>query len=424
MWRMNRKKIKPARPSLGYSLILLILWPIITVHTIWLAVRRGGGFRYVAERFGIHAPQMGTRPIWIHAASVGEVSVAALLIREMKNRVSDKSFVITTTTYTGAVQALAVLPEATHVFLPVDYRVFVRRYLNSISPCCAIVVETEIWPNLFYECALREIPLVIANARLSHRTTEQPEWVKKILGNAVKNVDQILARSKLDQDQYVAIGASVETTKVLGNIKFSQPMGEVRPIRLERPYFLAASTHDDEEYQLSRMWMSMPFLKSYLLVIVPRHPERGESIKKRILTTSANVALRSRGESVTGETNIYIADTMGELKEFIHGASVVFVGGSMIERGGHNILEAAAAGKAPIYGESIYNFQSEHELLNTNKASFMVKDYDEMKTTFIELISNQGQLAAYGQRAYEVVMKESDAASRYVDELLKVCDFN
>ncbi len=408
------------RPSWSYRLLFLALGPAILTHAAWLAVK-GAGLRYFLERTGLKIPAGESGPIWVHAASVGEVNAAAPLIRALRSRMPEQPVLLTTTTPTGAAQAARSLPDIPHRYLPLDFRFAVARVLDRLRPRCLLVMETEIWPRLYFGCAQRGIPLLIVNARLSPRTVGRPPWMRRTLRTALQNVTAVLARSEEDRRLYIALGADGVSTVTVGNIKFTQPDTPADPLALPRPYLLAASTHQDEELRLARVWMALPFTRSHLLVIAPRHPNRRDAILEQLATAGARVAVRSRGDAVTEATDIYLADTLGELRGFIAGAAAVFVGGSLVPRGGQNLLEVAAAGRAPIYGPSIYNFQAEHDLLQSRQAAFVVENERALSSFLARALSDDELLEAAGRRARRVIDDQRGIAERYAEAIIRRC---
>lgn len=407
--------------SWRYRLLLLLISPALVLYTAWVAMR-GGGLRYFSQRLMLQGFSIEAGAIWVHAASVGEVNAAVPLIHAMKKKWPGRTFIITTMTPTGAEQANRVLPEVMHHYLPLDYRFATRKFLRKIQPCCAIIMETEIWPWLFQVCASRGVPLVIANARLSERTTNKPAWVRGILSRALRCCTAILARSEEDKSLYLDLGANPETTTSVGNIKYAQQsLIKGESIHLPRPFVLAASTHHDEESRLAKLWMALSSRRNHVLVIAPRHPKRSADILKEIASTGAVVATRSQGQPIDDNTDIYLADTLGELRGFIAGAEAVFVGGSLIPRGGQNLLEVASAGKAPICGPSMYNFSQEYDLLQKAGAAFMVQNEQELGELLEKVLDDKKFLVEAGKRGRLAVGQQKDIAGRYVRFIADYC---
>lgn len=406
----------PTPPPWRYRLLLTALSPLLLLHALWQGWK-SGELRLTQQRLGIGAPQRRDRPLWLHMASVGEVNAAAPLIQALQQRHPSLPIIISTVTSTGAAMAAKKLPGIEHFYLPLDFVHTTRRVLRNIHPRTLIIMETELWPQLYHQSARQHIPLLIANGRLSQRTLNRPPWVRRIYGGAVANVTRILARSERDAQHFVALGTDEEAIEVIGNIKFATPHATTEPIALARPYIVAASTHDDEELQISRAWLSSTLCNYYLLVIVPRHPNRREAILKQLQPFNANVAVRSRHEAVAEKTQIYLADTFGELPRFIAGAELVCMGGSLIARGGQNPIEAARLGKVALFGEHMENFADERDLLLEQQVGFQVDTAEALIQTITALLQAPEELQKKGQHASALVTARADVAERYADAL-------
>ena len=258
---------------LKYNALLWALSAPLIIFTFGQALRRGG-LRYALQRLGLTIPSFTQRPLWLHAASVGEVIAALPLMERLRSRYPDATLVISTTTATGAAVAAARLPaDFAHVYLPIDWRGAVTRFLRAMQPRCALIMETELWPNLYHRCNATGIPLLLINGRLSARTLHAGAWMRHVYSATLAQVDAVLARSETDRAAFIELGTPPSRVIVIGNIKFSAAThgAEFTPTKIDRPYVLAASTHDDEEIQLAHLWQNLA-RKDHLLVIAPRHP--------------------------------------------------------------------------------------------------------------------------------------------------------
>jgi 3-deoxy-D-manno-octulosonic-acid transferase len=263
----------PGWLALGYTLLLYALSPVLVLHALILALRNGDA-RYLRERLGFYRTQPLRKPIWIHAASVGEVICAEPLVRILQQRLPDRTIILTTATPTGGQVARQRLRQyIDQYYLPIDFPGAVGRFFRTFDPCCALIMETEIWLNLYRACARRQTPLLIVNGRLSSRTLNAPSWARHIYTAALSHVSMILARSQRDRDGFIDLGATPARLKVIGNIKFAAIAANTEPsteTALARPYVLAASTHADEELRLVRTWQTRD-RRPHLLVLAPRH---------------------------------------------------------------------------------------------------------------------------------------------------------
>jgi 3-deoxy-D-manno-octulosonic-acid transferase len=409
-----------------YGIVLIAATLPLLGYTVWQAIRRGG-WRYLQQRLGHAYKTYNNKPIWLHAASVGEVIAAEPLINKLHAQSSAHPIIVTTATPTGSkILKQRLGSSVDHFYLPIDWTGSVNRFIQSINPCCSLIMETELWPNLYAACSARSIPIVIINGRLSKRTLETHSWIKTLYKITLHHVTAILARSKADADGFLALGAEPAKVHMLGNIKFGAPFvssEELNTINLDRPYVLAASTHEDEEIRIAKMWLSMES-NDTLLVIAPRHPDRSKSIIKQLTNTTSNVAVRSKGDSVDSNTEIYLADTLGELAMFINSATVVFMGGSLVPVGGHNILEPALLGTPIIFGPYMENFAEEARLFLQAQAVIQVANETELMNQLLSLLSNKNKRKELAGLAQSVMKNNQNIVNQYVSEINRHCNLN
>jgi len=406
------------RLALAYRLIGLLLLPAVFVYTLKRA-NQDGDRRYFWQRLGWKIPVQEGLPVWIHCASVGEVNAARPLIERLIQDYPTLKFVLSTVTPTAAAVVKKTLPKSVlHVYLPFDTQAGVRHFLQNIQPRVGLVLETEIWPGLFAEVQRRNIPLVVVNGRLTDKTLAAPRWIRVFIRQALQAVRLVLAKSEVDAQGYQQLGVAPSRIKVLGNIKFAatrESKSEL-PRLVERDYWLAASTHEDEERQLAEM-IGAREADPYLLVIAPRHPERAAAIERQLKNLGVRFAVRSRREVVSEDTQIYLADTLGELGEFMQHAAFVFMGGTLVPVGGHNLLEPAALGKAIVCGPYLDNFMEEAELLRGADALVEVKDADVLAQAIDRLLAASEEAKKRGQAAANAVATQTGVLDRYIDAL-------
>lgn len=404
-----------------YTLLLGLLALPIGLYTLWQALReRETG--YLWQRIGFYRKPVRRRVLWLHAASVGEVNAVLPLIKQLQENQPEQPLLLTTTTPSGARAARSKLPGGVeHAYFPIDWAGSVRRFLNTYRPRCALVMETELWPNLYHECFRRDIPLLIINGRLSARTAKAKPWLRRLYGFCLQRVTAVLTRSEQDRASFITLGAPRERCEVIGNIKFSSaPHTErVSPTELGRPYLLAASTRNGEETLVAQAWHKAG-AEDHLLVIAPRHPKRRDKILAAL--KGEKVAVRSRGETPDAQTDIYLADTFGELPGLIAGAELVFMGGSLVPRGGQNILEAAALGKAPLFGPYMDNFRTESEILLAEGGAMQVQGVGELAEAMRRLLQQTQERAAMGERASQAIEARRDMAARYREAIARYCE--
>src|SRR6266568_9194134 len=325
----------------------------------------------VGERRGLSADIRPTGPlVWIHGASVGEVLAAAALIERL--RALELRILLTSGTVTSAAIAAKRFPsDVIHQYVPYDSPRYVTRFLDHWRPSLALFIESDLWPNLILSSSARRLPLVLINGRMSHRSFPRWRRISGTISALLGKFDICLAQSNTDAERFAALGSrNVVTT---GNLKLDLPAPPADPAKLERlisatrgrPIIVAASTHPGEEEILIEAHRNLSGLfPSLLSVIVPRHPDRGEAVGRTITASGLHVALRSREELPTATTDIYVADTMGELGLFYRLAPIVFMGGSLVPRGGQNPIEAIKLGASIVHGPHVFNFTDVYEALD------------------------------------------------------------
>lgn len=418
-------RYNPFMPApLHYRFKLRLLSPLFPLLLLSELKRRGGGRRFMYQRMGFGYGMQSGRPVWMHAASVGELNTALPLLRRLHDAYPKIPFVITTNTPTAArLFAKQNLTRCTHCYLPIDLPGAVGAFLKAVQPRLGLILETELWPNLYAGCARNNVPLLLVNARLSAKSFDAPGWIRDGQRYCVAQLDHILARSDADRDHFLALDAAPEKITTVDNLKYALPAGtglEKPRTVTARSYVLAASTHEDEEFQFARLLA--PMLKHYnrLLVITPRHPERRASILKQLSKLPLNIALRSRNDTITDKTDVYLLDTMGELQGWIAGAELVLIGGSWIPHGGQNILEPARAGKPSIAGPFMHNFAQETADLVAHQAALQLHSAAELITEVERLLLQPESAAVMGQNAQEFMQRKSGVVDQYMQALQKL----
>lgn len=404
-----------------YRLLLILLGPGLLLMFIWQGARSrtNQSKRYPKERLGFVSKRLGDqqtqlRPIWFHAASVGEVNGIAPLIKAFNIVHPEHPILLTTTTISGFESAQRQLPEIAHHFLPFDFKHAVQRFLKRVQPQCLFIMETEIWPTLFKACTQQGVGIHIINGRLSNKTLSSPNWVRRLYREALGDIAAIAARSNVDLKGFVSLGADPTKCTSLGNIKYAASSTNEKPAAIadiDRPMVVAASTRDSEEQIIASAWRRAK-TTNHLLVIVPRHPERLIDILKDL--ASYHIAIRSRGEMPTDKTDIYLADTFGELKSFMAHSKLVIMGGSFVARGGQNLIEPAAMGRAIIVGPHMENFAEETEELLKQQAIIQLSDGEALSQQLSDLLGDSEQRNRLGERASKFVTSHANVVERYM----------
>ncbi len=404
-----------------YRIALLALTPYLVLRT-WLRSRRDGGPRYLRQRLGFGLPRLAVAPLWLHCASVGEVNAAAPLVHRLLAANPGVPLLVTTNTASGARTAARRLPgECTHAYLPLDWRFATGRFLSRCRPRAALIMETEIWPNLYALARRGGCAPVIVNARLSSRSRDVPGWVRRAQASALDDVAAVLARNEEDASAYRELGVPASRVTVCGNLKFAaaaSPREETPPSPVAAPFWLAASTHAPEERYCAQVQHAHPDLP--LLVVVPRYPERGAAVVAELRRVGFEAARRGLGEPPSPGTRVYVADTLGELGSFLAHAELVFMGGSLMRRGGQNILEAARHACPTVVGPNMENFADETRRLLAAGALAQVADAAGLATCISTLLRDPARRAAMAAAQRRTLAREGRVAERYLAELRRV----
>jgi len=401
-----------------YQLLWLIVTPLLHIFYAWMAFKNRSSTLYL-QRMGWQLPTRDV-DIWLHAASFGEVNALLPLLRNLRAKHPQLSFMMSCNTPTGyALLQRKLDQEVGYCYMPLDKQDNMRRLLQHRQLRCFIVMETEIWPNLYRQLARQSVTLLLVNARISAKTLRAPLWILSLYRECLQFCSAILVRSQSDYQNLLALGAEVKRCKILGNIKYhiANLAQDKAPPRLipERPYILIASTHDDEEYQICNTLLALENLP--LLVVAPRHPHRAPQIVRELKPLDHQLAQRSQHQAIQDSTRLYLADTLGELEAFIHHAMFVIMGGSFVKLGGHNILEVAAAKKAVICGPYMHQFADETQLLLNADGLRQCDDYATLALLVEAWLAHPEQAVSVGDNAYQCMLAQQDILERYSDAL-------
>jgi 3-deoxy-D-manno-octulosonic-acid transferase len=407
----------------GYAFITYLLLPVYACY--WLF--RGFGNRTywdrIGQRFGFGYPQMESGSIWIHAVSVGEVQAAVPLIRELQKRFPDRQLLVTTVTPTGAARVRLIFGHAvTHCYIPFETPNAVKKFFDAVRPDLSLVMETEIWPNLYHECGRRQVPLILVSARISPKSVKSYRKFLPLFRETLSHGIVIAAQSEDDAERFRSLGAAAERTWVTGNIKFDYEIpadlesrgAEFRRNNFEdRPVWVAASTHDKEEelvlYAHQKVLARFPHA---LLVLIPRHPERFAAVRALLHRRGHNFIARTDGLPCTSDTEVFLGDTMGEVPLFYAAANVAFVGGTLVPVGGHNLLEPAALSRPVITGPYLFNTRDIADKFEKLGASILVNNAGQLGTAVADLFADPEVAEDIGRRGRELVSQNKGALSR------------
>ena len=402
-----------------YTAIFYLALPLYFVRLIIRAVQNPDYLKRWGERlgYGSNLPTEGKTVLWIHAVSVGEVNASIPLVRSLLDTYSNSEILVTTSTPTGSKILLDKMgARVKHQYVPLDLPACLNVFLDRWNPKAVIVLETEIWPNILSMCKERGIFTALVNARLSEKSKDKYNIVKPLAAEALGNLDLLIAQYDSDADRFKEINNSLKI-EVCGNLKFDQQVPEEMhsissSIRDswsdggQRPTLIAASTHEtEEEFVLDAFLEILGESKDALLILVPRHPERFETVFEYIRDRDLSVARRSNKDDVTPKTQVLLGDTMGELNFLYSVSDVAFVGGSLVDHGGQNLLEPASLGLPLSSGKSLRNFQEIADELQESKALFLIEEQKELSDFFIDMISKPKKSARIGKASAKVFEK-------------------
>jgi len=411
-----------------YSCLFYLLIPFILLRLLWRGIKAPAYRCRWRERFALYNIKFPQGVIWFHAVSVGEAEALFPLIRKIQKQHPDAKLLITTTTPTGSARVKTVMQETVaHVYLPYDIPDAVNRFMRCFKPKLAVIMETEIWPNLFVYCGKNDIPLYIINARLSEKSSRGYQKIPSLVHPALAAINLIATQTQDDAERFIAIGADSEKVLTLGNIKFDVEIPQTtiaQGLQIKADLFrgrfvwLIASTHKDEEAIFLEIYKEIKQkIPELLLVIVPRHPERFADVKKQCEQFQLAVVMRTAGDRVFTETDVYLVDTMGELKMLYAASDVAFVGGSMVPRGGHNILEAAAVGVPVMFGPYMVNFKEIARGVLSHKAAIQCQNKDELINSIVALYEQPAYRNALAEKGMEFVRQNQGAIARICEVL-------
>jgi 3-deoxy-D-manno-octulosonic-acid transferase len=414
-----------------YTLTMYLLTPVILYRLAVRGLRYPDYFSRWRERFGFFDDPKIRDSIWIHAVSMGEVNAAMPLIDALMQRYEGTPFVITTVTPTGSDRVRRVYGDRVfNVYLPYDLPASIRRFLDRVQPRLIVVMETEIWPNLFFGCRARGVPIVVANARLSEKSLRGYGPVRPLARSALASAHYVAAQSMTDAARLRDLGAEPERLGVVGNLKYDMTV----PVELKtqaqtmragwgerRPVWIAASTHEGEEEPVLKAHAAV--LRQFpdaLLLFAPRHPERFKPVALACRSFGFITRTRSEGGSADADTQCFVVDTLGELLRFYAAADVAFVGGSLVPIGGHNVLEPAALSVPVIVGPQTFNFTDITASLIEAGAALCIAESEELSTAVVKLLADEQLRRRIGDAGRAAFEREQGGVLRTVGIVEKV----
>ena len=424
-----------------YNILFLLFFVVSSPYYFWRMWRRGNWQRGFGGRFSIYDPALkqtltNSHVIWIHAVSVGEVNLCTQLIKALEPRIPNVKMVVSCTTSTGMAELRGRLPShVSKIYYPLDRRKYVRRALATINPQAIILVEAEIWPNFLWRARELNLPVFLANARLSDRSFPRYKKYGWLFRPLFASFTGVGCQNETDAQRLREVGCRPESVQVVGNLKFdAAKIGERRALDVrsllrqigvadDALVLVGGSTHDGEELLLvemaARLRQKFPRL---FLVVVPRHFERCRDLGQKLRARGEKFIYRNdifpRTQLQPGEVNCLVVNTTGELKFFYEPATVVFIGKSLTAFGGQNPIEPGAQGKAIVFGPNMQNFADITRNFLNQDAAVQVKSAADLERTLGELLADAPRRAALGRNALAVVGENLGAVERTVAMIL------
>lgn len=413
-----------------YSLFFTLCLPLVFLR-LWYRSRKNPEYRKRwLERLGIFAkPNLAQmNGLWIHAVSVGESVAAAPLVHAFQKKYPNVPITVTTTTPTGSAQVKKLFGDSVfHVYFPYDLPWTFQRFLTSLRPKLCVIMETELWINALRAMKRFKVPCMIVNGRLSQKSMQGYERIGFVTRDMLSNITHVDAQSNEDGVRFIALGLSENRLSVSGNVKFDCSMPEnleekASILRLtwgiDRPVWIAASTHNGEETEILAVFSKLKKeFVNLLLILVPRHPERFNSVADEIQKHGFSFVRRSQGIAATENTEIFLGDTMGELPLFYKAADIAFVGGSLVPIGGHNTLEPAALALPSIVGPYTQNFTEITKMLKEAGALVQASNKEDLISLLLQWLRRPDLAKHAGLQGENVVAKNKGAVEKILNQI-------
>ena len=423
-----------------YNFLLLLSALFLVPYYLLRGFRYGKSRRGIRERLGYYSPEQlnllrEKKTIWIHAVSVGETRAAMPLIKQIHLKYPDFQILVSNVTETGHAIALEDKDIDLCLFFPFDFSWAVRRALNTVNPELIIIVETEIWPNFTRQAHQLEIPLILVNGRISDRSFPRYRFFRFLLRPILDRFSSFCMQSQTDAERITALGAPDGRVENTGNLKFDRDLIEVTTEQLQQKknqyqlpeqvaILVAGSTHEKEEKQLLEAYrqISTQIERKLLLVLIPRHPERKREVQSLLKETGFKYRLRSslqEGGELLSPGDVLLVDTLGEVLDFYSVADLVFVGGSLVPIGGHNLLEAALLAKPVIFGPYVHNFKEISAKLIRAGAGVKVANQQELVRQSVIMLNDPARCRAMGQAGSSLIVENAGTTERTMRHISK-----
>jgi len=415
-----------------YSILITFLLILSMPYFLVRGLFQRRTLRDWTQRLGFFPSLSAKRPVWLHAASVGEVFCSVPLVKRLKREFPNCNVILTTVTRTGKEAAKKYVPEADSVlFLPVDHPFSVGQAIKRIDPRLLLIAETELWPNLLRSCGKRGIPMILFNGRISEKSFQRYRLFRAFFRGCLKYISLFLMQTVEDRDRIVEIGAAPEKTRVAGNLKFDQTLPapssggvtditKVLGLRGEETLLIAGSTHSGEEEILIDVFKDLKKVDLHLvLVLAPRHLERLKEVEDILGKESVSWARRTSFPTAQdrGSPDVILLDTMGELTSLYRSGAIIFVGGSLVPVGGHNPLEPLFFKKCVLFGPHMFHFSEISRNLIEAGGAIQVRGREDLSFQLKRLLSNEGARQEVGERGYQFVERHRGATEKMFAEI-------
>lgn len=418
-----------------YSLAWWLALPVVLIR-LWLRGRQEGGYRqHIAERLGWYPAVKAQKRIWVHAVSAGETRAAEPLVRALLAAYPEHHILLTHMTPIGRSTGQALFSNVSdrlsQAFLPYDINWMIRRFLRHFSPVICILIETEVWPNLIAVCKQAGVPVTLVNARLSERSLKKAQRLSALMLPAARTIDSVAAQSGPDADRLRALG--VRDLCVTGNMKFDvspPPQMAERGAKLrhyfgDRPVFICASTREGEEPLILEAFVRIGLPRA-VLIITPRHPQRFDLVATMLEEFQLNYVRRSSLDidqaelPISEATQVLLGDSMGEMYMYYAASDVAFVGGSLVELGGHNLIEAFAMRKPVLTGPHTFNFSEITEQAIAANCAIRTKDAEHVLRLAQNLIDDSASRNTMGEQAHAFFLRHQGATARTMQVIARL----
>lgn len=416
--------------SYFYLALLYLFFPIFLIRTYLRQRHYPENQGRLKERWGFFKNPKLNHPLWIHAVSYGEAVLAEQLVKAIKTKFPQWDLVVTTTTFTGSERIRKTLgKEVFHVYLPYDLPSFVQRFIRKIRPGCLVILETELWPTLLKETHKANVPIFLANARLSEKSARHYRYIFPLIRWMLSQIQLVAAQSELDGKRFLQLGLDPEKLEIMGSIKYDLQVSksvlkagwELRKcLGEDRFIWIAASTHQGEEEKILEAFEILKKAQpDALLILAPRHPERFNEVAKLCEQAGYRIARRSRSDACK-EIDLFLADTLGELLLFYAASDMAFVGGSFVPVGGHNVLEPMAVNIPVFSGPYFHNFTDMVTELKQQSAIQIVDTPSALAEQIWQLLQNTCERMNQIKRAQEALEKNRGALDRHLKQIAKM----